>query len=581
LDVGEEVAMAVERPSPREADGLAPAGRTERPIAPGPEALVPTTTGMTMASYFEAFSPVPAWADLPAWPPDVFALTNLVLDFSEGYRLAVAPPRGRTWPPTADWNEQVRTAARQWRDAAGPGHARPLEAVSRPWEVVSRHRDVPLATLLPGSSWELAQALLTLHAMADEACAGLATAVSPAAGSFEDRAWRLLEDHGSLSRIAPSRIRILPKTQFAARGITIRSLSRYLGLSYEAIDLRWRRIDGQGGRDAATDHHERNVLLVPWPLAITAEAFRAVEGPLLNMDPKAFGFFEFVPDAPLDVGFVERLVAEGRRKTGSVEAIVLPEAAIMAEEIPPLETMLAREGVSFLVAGVRERATDDGFGRNYIHLGVLTSHGWRRYQQDKHHRWCLDEGQIRQYHLSRMLDPRRQWWEAIDLPPRMVQILDIGAGMTSAPLVCEDLARMDEVMELLRRVGPSIILAVLLDGPQLATRWPCRYASVLVDEPGSAVLTLTSLGMAKRSTPAGIKPSRVIALWHDPRTGRHELELARGATAMLITASVRPKTVWTADGRRHERGTPDLTLSAVHQIRVPPPSPSLLPEPSA
>ena len=47
-----------------------------------------------------------------------------------------------------------------------------------------------------------------------------------------------------------------------------------------------------------------------------------------------------------------------------------------------------------------------------------------RYRQAKHHRWCLDEPQIRQYHLSRVLDPAKLWWEAIDLPVRTVQIVE-------------------------------------------------------------------------------------------------------------------------------------------------------------
>jgi hypothetical protein len=53
---------------------------------------------------------------------------------------------------------------------------------------------------------------------------------------------------------------------------------------------------------------------------------------------------------------------------------------------------------------------------------------------------------------------------------------------------CEDLASLDEWAELVRSAGPSLVVALLLDGPQLAARWPCRYSSVLVDDPGSAVL---------------------------------------------------------------------------------------------
>ena len=202
-----------------------------------------------------------------------------------------------------------------------------------------------------------------------------------------------------------------------------------------------------------------------------------------------------------------------------------------------------------------------------VHLGVNTGAGWQHFEQAKHHRWSLDAAQIGQYHLTHSLAPSKQWWEAIDLPARNVRVFDLGQGATIAPLVCEDLARMDEVADFLRGIGPSLVLALLLDGPQLATRWPGRYASVLADEPGSAVLTLTALGMVARSRPPGKKASRVVALWHDPSTGVHEISLGRGAHGVLLTANVDRESTWTADGRRHANNTPRLTLSRIRQLR--------------
>ncbi|MGV3758343.1 MAG: hypothetical protein ACO1PW_02215, partial [Actinomycetota bacterium] len=135
-----------------------------------------------------------------------------------------------------------------------------------------------------------------------------------------------------------------------------------------------------------------------------------------------------------------------------------------------------------------------------------------------------------------------------------------------APLICEDLARLDEVADVLRRIGPTLVVALLLDGPQLAGRWPARYATILADEPGSAVLTLTSLGMVTRSQPPGAHRSRVVALWSDANHRRRELELPRGASGLLLTATVGMKTAWTADGRRHDN-LPDLELTGVESLR--------------
>jgi hypothetical protein len=65
--------------------------------------------------------------------------------------------------------------------------------------------------------------------------------------------------------------------------------------------------------------------------------------------------------------------------------------------------LMAEHGVTSLMIGVREPPADRAFGRNFIHVAVHTEHGWERYEQAKHHRWCLDGRQIRQYHLSRAL----------------------------------------------------------------------------------------------------------------------------------------------------------------------------------
>jgi hypothetical protein len=41
----------------------------------------------------------------------------------------------------------------------------------------------------------------------------------------------------------------------------------------------------------------------------------------------------------------------------------------------------------------------------------------------------------------------------------------------------------------------------------------------LVDDPGSAVLTLTSFSMVQRSRALGREPSPLVALWKDPVRG--------------------------------------------------------------
>ena len=534
--------------------------------SPGPAAApnIPTDRERSLASYFDAFAPAPDWDELPRWPPDVFALTNLLLDHTGGYRFVVAPPPGKRWPPIPDWGEQMRDAGRNWRATQNGRQSALPPLVTRYWGVVTQQRDTSLTAIRNGEASELVAALLALHAMADEACADVVSAGRQAAPpEFEARAWNLLQRQRSLSRVAPTRLGIFPKTHFSARGITIRSLSRYLALSYEPVDVRW----GSIGPGRSAERRDYNIVLVPWPLSINARDFRAAPPDLLeNMDLDRYGFFEFVPDAGLDLDLLASLLEAAVERSGRVDAVVFPETAIEREAIVEAERTVARYGATFLIAGVREPPDASELGRNYLHFGVHTRSGWRCYEQDKHHRWCLDEAQIRQYHLSRSLSPRKLWWEAINLGERRLHVIDVGGGLTAAPMVCEDLARLDEVAELVRRIGPSLVVAVLLDGPQLASRWPCRYSSILADDPGAAVLTLTSYGMAARSRPGGSPHSRVVAHWNSPVDGLQEIELAPRAAAIQLSMSVESSTMLTADGRSHP--VPYLDLTEVHQLRA-------------
>jgi hypothetical protein len=100
-----------------------------------------------------------------------------------------------------------------------------------------------------------------------------------------------------------------------------------------------------------------------------------------------------------------------------------------------------------------------------------------------------------------------------------------------------------------------------MDGPQLRQRWSAYHATVLADDPGSSVLTLTSLGMAKLSQPRdqiGSDPKTIIALWRDPITGIAEIALPPNARAAILTLSRHNCVETSADFRDHwlELGAP-------------------------
>jgi hypothetical protein len=211
-----------------------------------------------------------------------------------------------------------------------------------------------------------------------------------------------------------------------------------------------------------------------------------------------------------------------------------------------------------------------GFNPRLEKGGLLPHEGqepWFHIRQNKHHRWSLDEGQVEQYHLGSALHPHIRWWEAMEVPRKAVHFVEV-AELVLASLVCEDLAHNDDIAQLIRSVGPTIVVNVLLDGPQLTSRWTARYASVLADDPGSAVLTLTSYGMVERSRPAGRDASRVIALEKDPTRGVREIPLEPGAQGVLLTVCIDRATRYSAYRRWPVDNSTACYGVAVHQVRA-------------
>jgi hypothetical protein len=297
-------------------------------------------------------------------------------------------------------------------------------------------------------------------------------------------------------------------------------------------------------------------------------------------EKEPFGFFEFVPAEKLDLDLVSRLIVAARDEAGSVDVVMLPESAVDESEIDALEALLDRHGVVNLVTGVRQRSSQPAqLPSNWVHVGLSptiekgaarpsTREQWFHFRQNKHHRWSLDENQIYQYHLGGSLHPHVRWWEAMEVPRYAVQFLELGDGITLVFLVCEDLAQIDNVAEVVRSVGPTIIYTPLLDGPQLSSRWAARYASVLADDPGSAVGTLTSYGMVQRSRPHGRDSSPVVGLWKDPVRGLREVPLEPGAQGILLTLCGDRATRRSADGRYPVDNVTEYFAVNVFQVRA-------------
>lgn len=157
----------------------------------------------------------------------------------------------------------------------------------------------------------------------------------------------------------------------------------------------------------------------------------------------------------------------------------------------------------------------------------------------------------------------------MDILSRSLDVYVLRGTTTVTTLICEDLARHDPCQELVRGIGPNLVFALLMDGPQLRARWPARYATVLAEDPGSSVLSFTSLGLIERSNESGLLPScRSIGLWRDDRGETIELSIPTWAHALCLSLHPTDFEEHTLDGRSDGGSSESWRLTGVQPVSV-------------
>jgi len=429
-------------------------------------------------------------SSFPSWPPDCFALCMALCRRSGAYAQLL-----QNWPPSTvgaleAWTSIVRELGSKWRRTWQSKES--FDGVAGEWHMVCESFAVPLGEI--AYNRPLCEALMKLAAIADEASEGVGAPKDQAADesdrllAFGDAFLRTM---GTLcNEIEQSRLRVLPRMHTPQNGLTERSLSLYLSLC-DASEVR-----PQWLSFPFLQTESINLLLIPWPFEVIVSQFHETAGATARL-PKGFGFFTFTDDSPESLtALVEALHAEAKRKLGRIDGVVLPELSITDDQFPALRSILPPE--CFLLAGVGRGESDGQRGTNQVRLSFpqVTD-----VVQRKHHPWKLDESQVIQYGLGGVLSPYREWWEYIDCTDRRLTFISMSEDLVMCALVCEDLARPDPVANIVRAVGPNLVVALLMDGPQTKERWAARYAAVLAEDPGCSVLSLTSLGMAHSAAP--------------------------------------------------------------------------------
>lgn len=526
----------------------------------------------------------PDYQDCPSWPVDLFAVVGSIIDRSGCYTMAT-PDRTELLIHEIRLDE-IKKCAEVWN---GNFNSTPGPVQSLWTDLVTKFATTKVAEV--SKNLLLVRKLLALFAIADEACAGIGWDVDPdhvsrkmfaslvfSGRTGADPANELPYGRTSMCvKVPPDQAIVLPKSITSSVGCTIRSLSHHLALlpPISVLEPEWLLSSSNPTRTASSAECIR-LLLVPFPFKIHADSFKlssprqslgisnlpayfSLEQRWLNADDEALTGERLAND------LVQPLIDAAKRETGHVpNGIVFPECALSSDLAGQLVEALADSGIEFLITGVLDTTPDGKHFNRALTFMLQQDGGVPMAEQNKHHRWRLDRAQTERYALDfDNSTENHQWWEDIDVSARRLPFFALRRDMSLVTLICEDLARSDPAMPAIRAVGPNLVVALLMDGPQLAVRWPGRYATVLAEDPGSAVLSFTCAAMVDRSNWLEAKPARSVGLWRDGRGRTQEIGLPEGALGVVLSLQSNPKHQTTLDGRSDDAASRQLTLRTV------------------
>ena len=567
---------------------------------------------------------LPPWP--PIWPPDAFAIVGSILQKTGAYLQLTT-----FWPPKKHknhtaWLKVIDRVSHAWmlhilseEGFLNNDKAYPFPKELREWwDTLLSVEALAISDLLPDPDEEesrvvdVQHALLQILAVADHISSELGIQLTSDQWDnlFDDfqsivgKPWKAYTDDrpNPLSLLLPEdagadllqdglqtlcihvpadRVRVLPKQRTPQSGLTLRSLTHNLALCESTqVTPAWHAVNFP-----LTDSGKSNfnLLILPWPDVVLPVDFSPIEDPAPEswLNSAQCGLFSYQrrEQIPQLLERIEKTLKAAQTKITPIHAIVFPELSLLNREYDHVVSLLdslvesntlRQETPPILIAGIIGEAADRELGRNFAICNVPTQTEDTYWEQDKHHRWFLERNQITRYGLGTRLDPNRKWWEAMSLSQRKLHFLSLASWMSLCVLICEDLARPDPVADIVRAVGPNLVIALLLDGPQKENRWSARYASVLADDPGSSVLTVTCLGMVELSRDLKTqKVERKVALWRDSVNGTVELELPTGANGLVLCLSDynnEHQPEFTADGRSDFGRSSIITLTGVHAV---------------
>ena len=559
--------------------------------------------------------------ECPTFPPDLFGFSGRLLQWSGAYPAfcpagtefgpknqvipiadsdhAAAVEAGREWS-LADRNSDDDDADESERNA----RIAPPSKVIEWWNELLSHEHRPIYSPTSGDRefpiwWKYAYLLMIA---ADEACCGVGkydpSNYEPMNISWVDEILRSTQGKEEESAktgtgdsepihlsprfpslcVALSRdfVCVQPKSKTPSVGCTPRVLSHHLALLPTQGQIRVHWVRPPNAHYDNADAHDFNVLLVPYPFKIDPAAFQPHH---TDGETRVWDWFHikqsWLPEPAKYKAFISAIdeLISNAVKGGKVNAVVFPEYSLNWDLFKELADHICKKypSISFLTAGASSnchwQAGNFVLTANFYQIDAATR-SYTATSRPKHHRWCLNKSQLETYGLEGTLTHSETWWERIALPERELHVNIFRGGNTFSTLICEDLARSEPAHDVLRSLGPNLVFVLLMDGPQLSFRWPARYSTGLSDDPGSAVLTLTSKALVDMSERIREKEfndlnkkkiakgevrkyqrNRSVALWKDATGSPEPISCQDNASGVLVRLVADRESEWSMDGR--------------------------------
>ncbi len=546
------------------------------------------------------------WREVPFLPSDLFAVAGYlcrsggVLGFFDPNPFNSSPSTN-CFCLTTDDRSAAENAAASWKK--GENYKIPPNYVQELWQhlIGSWEKTVPCGPyiregLAPAPWWRVTLLLLMVSDMAcNRLLQGLGGKAAPqnlfetyvtdlyahidaskpgntSPSQSETPSNKNEKPPASLTRMVDTAIvTVLPKVRVAPVGAALRNVSTNLALLPGRGEVRC-SLEMRNSQVPSENVGTLDILLIPAPLSLDASNFESCSDPKLSDKTKHDEMTRWenfrvrqrwIESREQQSKFLNdcvQLVRRAKQEARNVDAVVLPEYSVTYELFDRLCDRLksAEPDLEFVIAGASSNCDKEygnqlltrvWFNRDNANLHLTTS---RR----KHHRWRLNRSQVEGYALGASLNPRvENWWEDMPIRQRELHFFRFRKASVFSVLICEELARSEPCHEILRSIAPNLVFALLMDGPQIRKRWPYQYASNLADDPGSAVLTLTSYGLVNRSNQQGHHdPNHSIALWKDDTGKVVEIPMPKGEglRGVLLSLWSEPQKDMTITGQKSD-----------------------------